>query len=186
MMIVRDVGFDQLCRPLEPMLTSWVDTVVPRDVELFPNNLYIAPYAWMYSYEKRLRVRLEIALGRPLHGLERILFGSDGVVSEGLSNAFVHGHCRSDRLPIEIECRAAVRGIGLSIRDRGCGFDVERVLSGLNGGRGYFRIAGNGLRALERDPRVLASWDAGGSTLNLRVGLHSGADHVPNSKGTEP
>jgi len=79
-MIVRDVGFGELCLPHEPLLTSWVDTVVPRDVELVPNNLYIAPYAWMYSYEKRLRVRLEVALGRPLHALERLLFGSDGRV----------------------------------------------------------------------------------------------------------
>lgn len=185
-MIVRHLGLDALCHSLEPVLERWVDAVVPREVEPVPNNLYAATYAWMYAYERRLRDRLERALGYPLRAAERMLFGTDGVVSEGLSNAFVHGHGRADDLPIEVECRAARRGIGMSIRDRGPGFDVDRVLDSLNKGRGYFRFAGNGLRAFDRNQWVVASWGLEGRELNLRVNLFCGAGGPAVPGGMRP
>jgi Histidine kinase-like ATPase domain len=170
-MIARHLSFDALCRPLEPLVARWMDAVVPQQVEPVPNNLYSSTYAWMYAYERGFRDRLEHALGRPLGAAERVLFGTDGVVSEGLSNAFVHGHGRAENLPIEVECRAAWCAIGVSIRDRGHGFDVDQVLDALSRGRSYYRFAGNGLRALDRNPRVLASWGGGGRALYLRVDL---------------
>jgi hypothetical protein len=178
-MIVRHLNLDELCRSLDPVTARWVDAVVPQQVEPVPNNLYAATYAWMYAYERRLRDRLECSLGHKLRAAERILFGTDGVVSEGLSNAFVHGHGRAGDLPIEVECRAAQRGIGVSIRDRGPGFDVDQVLDALSRGRGYFRFAGNGLRAFARTPGVVASWGLGGRELNLRVNLSCDAAWPP-------
>lgn len=185
-MIVRDLDFDALCRSLGPVLAQWVDTVVPREVEPVPNNLYAAAYAWMYAYERTLRDRLERTLGYPLRGAERILFGTDGVVSEGLSNAFVHGHGRADDVPIDVECRAARSGIGMSIRDHGAGFDVDQVLNAQSRGRGYFRFAGNGLRAFDSNPRVVACWGMGGRALHLRVNLSGPAGAGLSQGGVKP
>jgi len=164
-----DAPPEELFTGLHPVAEQWVDTVVPRDVELLTDHRYSPRYAWMYAYEKRLKRRIEQALGCPLGPRERGLFGPDGVVSEGLSNAFVHGHRRDGRLPIEVGCAVSPGGIGLTIRDRGAGFDVAATVAKAQSAGAYYHMAGNGLRVfLERDD-VLAAFSLGGAQLNLLV-----------------
>jgi len=158
---------------IAPLAATWRDIVVPRDVEILPNFRYSPVYAWMYSYEKRLKYRIEEASGRPLKGTERRLFGADGVVSEAISNAFVHGNGRRDDLPIEIVTLVGMAGLAFSIRDCGEGFDVRKTISAVARGGAYFKCAGNGLRALNDHDGVVAAYTEGGRVLNLLV-LYSG------------
>jgi two-component sensor histidine kinase len=130
----------------------------------------------MYSYEKQLKYRIEDVLGRSLGELERDLFGADGVLSEALSNAFVHGHRRDQYQAIEVACQVGENGLLFSIRDQGQGFDLMRAMAELARGGTYFHMAGNGLRALAQKPGVIASYDNGGSVLHIRVHL----DHTGN------
>lgn len=170
-MIVEDVGLEAMRGDVGAQLDEWRDVVVPSGVESRATHQYSPRYAWMFSYEKRLRDRVQEALGRPLGPVERVLFGADGVLSEALSNAFVHGHGRDPDRPIEVGCLVGSRALAFSIRDSGAGFDSGEVLKGLAGGGTYFHLAGNGLRALHGQPGVIASYTEGGTVLNLRVDL---------------
>jgi len=147
--------------------------VVPRDVEILRNFRYSPQYAWMYSYEKRLKYRIEEASGRPLKGMERRLFGADGVLSEAISNAFAHGNGRQNDLPIEIVTLIGTAGLAFSIRDCGEGFDVRKTISDFARGGAYFKCAGNGLRTLNDHDGIVAAYTEGGRVLNLLV-LYSG------------
>jgi len=170
-MILPGWSFDEMREDVESVLAEWCEDVVPRHVELLPNNRYSPVYAWMFSYEKRLKYRIEDVIGRPLDRTEAAIFGADGAFSEALSNAFVHGHQRDPGLPIEVRCCVGTRGLAFAIRDRGEGFDVERVVRAAARGGGYFSFAGNGLRALSHHPEVAACYENGGRMLLLRVGL---------------
>ncbi len=119
--------------------------------------------------------RVEEVLGRRLGALERILFGADGVLSEGLSNAFVHGHRRDPKRAIRVVCRVGSWGLAFSIHDHGEGFDVQEAMAKLSRGGSYFHLAGNGLRALMGARGVVASFEDGGRVLNIKVAFdHSG------------
>ena len=174
-MIVEDVGLEAMRGGVGAVLGEWRDVVVPSEVDCRAANQYSPRYAWMFSYEKRLRDRLQEALGRRLGAVERLLFGADGVFSEALSNAFVHGHRRDPDRPIEVTSVVGTRRLAFAVRDTGPGFDIRPVLEGLARGGTYFHNAGNGLRALHQREEVLASFTGGGSVLNLSVGLHSGS-----------
>jgi hypothetical protein len=154
---------------LGPLLAEWLDEIVPRAVQPPPHSTYSPVYAWMYAYEKALRRRLERTLGRPLGVWERRLFGPDGAFSEGLSNAFLHGHRRDPSLAIQIACRVAHQGLDLSIHDQGPGFDFEASRAARLRGGAYFNVAGNGLRCFESDPDIVAAYADGGRTLHLLV-----------------
>jgi hypothetical protein len=168
-MIADGLSFTQLCQQVAPVLAEWRDKIVPSAVELLPNNLYTPAYAWMFSYEKRLKYRIEDVLQRPVPvATERLLFGADGVLSEALSNAFAHGHRRLPDLPITLSCNVGRQGLALRVEDRGSGFDVAQVVTGL-GGSGCYSFAGNGLRALHDNESVLASYSNGGRALSLRI-----------------
>jgi len=165
--MIVEYSFDQMVEGVAPVVLCLEEEVVPGRVELLPNNRYSPRYAWMFSYEKRLKHRIEAELGRPLGELERRLFGSDGAFSEGLSNAFVHGHRRDPALPLAIRCAAGRRGVAFSIRDRGPGFDVARQIELARRGAAPYHFAGNGLRVLVESPAVAAAYGEGGRRLDL-------------------
>lgn len=166
--MANDDGISAYLTRLKPLLADWTDRVVPEAVELLPDCRYAPAYAWMYSYEKALKRRLEAALGRPLGVWERVLFGSDGIFSEGLSNAFVHGQRRDPRRPIAVRAAVSRRGLAFSIRDRGPGFAVDDLLrQAARQGSGFYHFAGNGLRALLACDNLSFSYSEGGRCLNL-------------------
>ena len=169
MVIVSGGSLEVFRSEIDPVLDQWTDLVVPRDVEIMPNFGYTPDYAWMYSYEKRLKYRIEACSRRPLGSVERLLFGEDGVFSEAVSNAFVHGNRRRTDLPIEIVTVVGERGLAFSIGDCGDGFDFEATLAAVSRGLVYFKCAGNGLRALNDREDVVASYARGGRVLHLRV-----------------
>jgi hypothetical protein len=151
------------------ILDEWRDEVVPGAVEPLPHGHYSPVYAWMYAYEKALKRRIERIRGRKMAlPTERRLFGPDGAVSEGLSNAFLHGHKRRPDATITVRCCVGRRGLLFSIRDQGRGFDVTSALEGLQKGHGYFHMAGNGLRSFAGDG-IEAGYADGGRTLHLLI-----------------
>ncbi len=152
---------------------EWTDEVVPGEVELLPHANYSPRYAWMYAYEKSLKRRIEKTLGRQLGAHDRRLFGPDGAFSEGLSNAFLHGHKRDSGLAIRVSCSIQPRELAFVIRDGGGGFDVESAVQALRRGGTYYHMAGNGLRCLAESPEVAAAHSEGGRALYLRVRLAS-------------
>lgn len=169
-MIVRDGSLLDLLGKLGGVRVEWRDVVVPEKVELIGNNRYASGYAWMFSYERVLKRRIEEALTRRLdRDEERRLFGENGVVSEALSNAFVHGHRRSLEMPIIVTCSLGSTGVVISVRDHGDGFDVADVLSGLKGGGRYYRVAGNGLRAIDGAGEIAAMYDEGGRRIAMFI-----------------
>ncbi len=170
-MISNDMSLEQLKADIAPILTEWRDIVVPSNVELLPNFGYSPAYAWMFSYEKRLKYHIEEAAGRKLGTYEQALFGADGVFSEGLSNAFVHGHRRDPDVAIEITTTVGLAGLAFSISDQGVGFEVESTVAAALTGGSYFNYAGNGLRALGERTDVIAVYANYGRTLNLNVVL---------------
>ena len=166
-MINLSLDFESMAVRLQPLLRGWVDTVVPREVELVSNPGYKAAYAWMFSYERDLRDRIFGVLGRQVPVLERVFFGADGVASEGLSNAFVHGHQRDPERPIRVRCVVGETGVALAIMDSGPGFDIEATLKLMDQKREYFHQAGNGIRAFIGVENLTTSFSDGGRTLNL-------------------
>ncbi len=168
----EDIPFDSLLRRLAPLRAQWEDRVVPDEVELLDHSPYRSGYAWMYSYEKDLKRRIEAALDRPLGSAERVLFGSDGCLSEGLSNAWAHGHGRDGRLAIHVRSVVSRRGLAFTVTDQGPGFDVDAVLAQAGrGSRRFFHFAGNGLRALLAREDLSFTFRDRGRTLQIYVPL---------------
>ncbi len=166
----EDIDFRKMESQISPLKGAWIDREVPEEVELLPNNRYAPGYAWMFSYEKRLKHRIEKTLGHPLGSLERRLFDSDGGLSEGFSNAFVHGNRRNAALPIEVHTAVGRGGLAFSIQDQGAGFDVASTIrAAKRNGRTFFHIAGNGIRSLLTSQRIVVSYSRGGRTLNLML-----------------
>ena len=174
--MIEDHTCETLLRSLGAVTAQWTDAVAPASVELLDNHRYSPRYAWMYSYEKRLKYRIEEVLDRPLGELEKDLFGADGVLSEALSNAFVHGHRRDQHKVIEVTCHVGEHGLLFSIRDQGEGFDAGRAMSLLKRGGTYFHMAGNGLRALAEKPGVVASYESRGTVLHIMVAFDQPGD----------
>lgn len=165
--MLDEVDFSSSVALLAPLIDEWRDALVPADVVLEANSPYAAGYEWMYAYERGTRRRLARALGRPLGALERRLFGTDGVVSEGLSNAFLHGHSRDASRPIEVRWAVSRKGVASAITDSGGGFDVARRLASLGRGGTYFQVAGNGLLSFARQKGVSVAFARGGSELHI-------------------
>ncbi len=169
-MIAAGLTFARLCYDIAPLIDEWCDEVVPQQVDLLSSNHYAPAYAWMFSFEKRLKYRIEDVLRRPFPiTMERLLFGTDGLLSEALSNAFAHGHDRNPELAITVSCAVGRRGLAYSVSDLGDGFDVEQVVARVTSGGGYYRYAGNGLRVLSACDTVLASYSDGGKIVSMRL-----------------
>jgi hypothetical protein len=172
----EEFDYESARQALQPLMAEWEDRVVPGAVELILDHSYSPIYAWMFAYEKRLKHRLEEFLHLSLRPWERVLFGSDGAFSEGLSNAFLHGHGRNSDLAITVRVAASPQGVLFSIRDQGPGVDCGPLLVRLKKGGVYYHRAGNGLRILAESPGLRASYSDGGRTLNLLLPLPSPAE----------
>lgn len=168
-MIVDPLSMDELLAPIAPVLAEWTDEVVPAAVPVISDHRYKPDYAWMYSYEKTLKYRIEDALGRSIGSLEKALFGVDGALSEVLSNAFVHGHRRDPSRAITVFIVVGERGVVARVQDQGPGFDVQRVVRLAKDGGTYFQLAGNGLRTLLQRRDVTAYFSENGRCCTLRV-----------------
>jgi len=154
-----------------PLLGEWVDEVVPGRVEALSHSAYSPVYAWMFAYEKGLKRRIQRTLGRPLGPWERRLFGADGALSEGLSNAFLHGHKRDPSRVIRVACGVGRLALTFAVTDGGTGFDVGATVARATSGGAYFHVAGNGLKCFERTPGLEVAHTNGGRTLHLLVDL---------------
>lgn len=165
--MISDFTFDSALTKIGILRGWWVDKLVPCNIPPHPSSLYAPEYAWMFTYERELKKRLEAVLGRSLDAYQRYLFGPGGAFSEGLSNAFLHGHQRQPHIPITVECAVGLAGLVLVITDSGSGFAVEETIAELRRGGGYYRIAGSGLRSLAQSPLVHASFSKKGKQLIL-------------------
>lgn len=165
--MITELTYECMIGRIGPLLDEWNDSVIPSQVELLASNQYSPRYAWMFSYEKRLKSRIEGVLARDLAAWECRLFGADGALSEGLSNAFVHAHRRDPARPIEVRCAVAQKGLAFSIQDQGSGFDVPRAVAQLKHSGRYYHLAGNGLRSLAESPHIVTSFASRGRVLNL-------------------
>lgn len=165
--MLTQLTFDEARERVAPLVADWCDQVAPARWPSPPTHAYTRAYGWMDAYERELRRRIEAALGGRPHGLERRLFGPGTPLSEGLSNAFAHGHAHDPERPLEVRVAVGRRGLCFAVHDQGPGFDVTATLDRLQRGRGYFRLAGNGLRSLRERRDVLAGFCDGGRTLVL-------------------
>ena len=167
-MLDNQLSRQYICEYLEPLLDIFEKEVVPGQVELLANNGYSLNYAWMYSFEKRLKYTIEGVLRTKFtYRQERLLFGAGGVFSEGLSNAFAHGHKKKMEIPISVWVAVSKKGLGIAIKDRGKGFDVEEVFGHYRKGKPFFHIAGNGLKALSLSKQIMACYRDNGTQLCL-------------------
>lgn len=121
------------------------ERIVPADTRDPGHSPYRPGYEWLFFYERALARKLDpwLQQHRP------VLFGSRGILSEALSNAFCHGNNRQSSLAIHVEVDVGARGLLITIGDAGRGFDVETLVSRAQRGRRHaFHNAGNGLRAM--------------------------------------
>ncbi len=167
-MFIENLTPEKMESRLQPVITTFEELIVPSKVELLPNNTYAENYAWMYSFEKQLKYKIEGFLKNKFrYNQEKLLFGAGGAVSEGLSNAFVHGHKKDTRKPISIWVCVAKKGLGFAISDTGKGFNYQKILQRYKGGEAFFSIAGNGFSQLYNGEEIDACYDNSGTTLNL-------------------
>ncbi len=167
--MLGEAHFDSSLEMLAPLGDEWRDSLVPDTMAIVADAPYSSAYAWMYAYERLARRRLAKALGRPLGGWERRLFGPGGVFSEAASNAFVHGHRRNGGLEIAVRWAVSRKGMAFSIANQGPGFDAKDVLRAFNRRAVYYHVAGNGLRAFVQAPDVVVAFSDCGRELHARV-----------------
>lgn len=159
---------ERIAERLHPVLATQAESVVPCRVELLPNNTYALNYAWMYSFEKQLKYRIEELSNKKLsYSQEKTLFGPGGAVSEGLSNAFAHGHKKDPRKAIDIWVCVSRRGLGFTISDQGEGFDYQAILRRYQSGESFYLIAGNGFSNLYNSTELVASYTQAGTRLGI-------------------
>lgn len=144
-----------------PRLRELVHEIVPANVATPPNCPYPKSYGWLFLYEQRVKAAI-----RQAWGVKRIsqlaLVGEDGILSEALSNAFVHGHQRNPRRSIYVTGVVGAAGLAFAVADQGTGFDVQHSLKLAAERREYYRQAGNGLRAFIQHPTARCFWEDAG------------------------
>lgn len=139
-------------------LREVVHEILPIAVPTPSQCPYPKSYGWLYVYERQVKALLRQAWGRTAP--DRLaLFGHDGVLSEALSNAFVHGHHRDPRRPIYVTGIVGVHGLAFAVSDEGQGFDFRRCLALAEKRGGYYRQAGNGLKAFIQHPTARCFWE---------------------------
>lgn len=116
------------------------EKIIPSQVKLVANNLYKKGYEWLFSYERKLARFLD----RWLHPYRDELYGSKGIISESLSNAFVHGNKRDMNKEIVIDIHIGTIGLVISIADQGKGFNINALKERHKKGKRYYMLAGNG------------------------------------------
>ncbi len=165
-MFKKNLTQEKIEKQLFPVISSFEEHVIPSQVELLPNNTYALNYAWMYSFEKKLKYRIEDLLCYKInYDQEKVLFGTGGAVSEGLSNAFAHGHKKDIDLSILVWVSVSKKGLGFSITDQGSGFDVETILNQYQKGEAFFNIAGNCFPLLFSSKDFFACYQRNGTQL---------------------
>lgn len=167
-MFVAELDKHTIRETLAPLLDEFEENIVPDEVELLPHNKYAEAYSWMYAFEKRLKYRIERILRNRLnYNQQKALFGSGGALSEGVSNAFAHGHKKDGGLPFSLWAAVSVNGIGLAVRDSGTGFCFETILEKFNKGKAFYHIAGNGFSSIASSQAVEACYRENGTVLFL-------------------
>lgn len=167
-MFQDNISKEYIIRELNPVISIFEERVVPNQVELLDNNNYTQNYAWMYSFEKRLKYRIENLLGFKLtYDQERIIFGVGGGVAEGLSNSFVHGHHKNQEQSFNVWVAVSQKGLGFVISDSGPGFDFNDIFTKFKKGKSYFNIAGNGFSLLYNSKDFFACYREHGTQLCL-------------------
>lgn len=157
---------ETILEQLNPVISVFENKVIPQKVELLANNSYSEKYAWMYSFEKNLKYRIQRDLGYKLgYKNERILFGAGGAISEAMSNAFVHGHKKDMFKPISIWSAVSQKGLGFSVCDLGKGFDFSNVEQSFQSGQTFYHIAGNGFSLFSQSSKVSFCYHQSGIEL---------------------
>ena len=95
------------------------------------------------------------------------LIGQKGLLCEALSNAFSHGHQRDPYKPINIRVLLRAKGLIVSIKDTGRGFDVQHVFSGFQKQKRYFNTAGNGFRLMVESTTFGIFYSNSGTVFHL-------------------
>lgn len=120
----------------------------PAELPVAPHSPYRPGYEWLFLLERRIARVMEPWMKQdPRYACFRDdLLGPGGLFTEGLSNAFCHGHGRDPQIPLELKLWASSQGVLLRLEDEGRGFDHQQVLSRLTAGRTYYQVAGSGFR----------------------------------------
>ena len=165
-MFQDDISKEYIIKELNPVIAVFEEQVIPSQVELIDNNNYTQNYAWMYSFEKRLKYRIEKLLDCKLtYDQERIIFGVGGAVAEGLSNSFVHGHHKNENMSFNVWVTVSTKGLGFVITDSGPGFNFNDIYIKFKKGKSYFNIAGNGFSLLNNSNDIYACYRMHGTQL---------------------
>ena len=161
-MIVQ-MDLAEALREIEASVATAEHIVVPASVEPPSHNPYRPEYAWQFAFERRL-------LRTHREQLERYrdqLIGNGGLLSESLSNAYVHGNQRDISLPIVVTLFAGKGGYLLRVANSGKGFDVDGTLARFRSNVRYFHVAGSGLRHLASSAQFEAFFSTDGRAVHL-------------------
>lgn len=154
-----DQVLSRLGDPRQPIC----DEVVPALQPELPTNCYRAEYAWQHSYERSLLRRARDWIGAQRHEL----IGTKGLLSEALSNAYVHGNQRDPSRPITVELTVGQKGYVLRVAQSGTGFDYKGIVAKYRRREHYYFIGGNGLRKLDDNRAFYAFYGDGGCSIHL-------------------
>jgi len=147
----------------------WSECVVPRDCPPVSHSPYRPGYDWLFTYERLLAK----VLSPWLKDFRHSLIGDRGILSEAMSNAYCHGNGRDDTQPIELSVEKGERGIVVRIKNGGTGFNVHQVISDFRNGRGYFHLAGNGIRTMVESEDFGVFFDDNGTAFHLLYAFNS-------------
>lgn len=139
------------------------ETIVPAKCPPARNSTYRAGYDWLYWYERRLARFLEPWLKTFRHEL----IGEKGILCEAMSNAFCHAHKKEPSLGIRVRVFLGEKGLLIQIKDRGCGFDVEKSIEQYIRGKTYYHIAGNGMKSMFESENFSIFYDESGTRFHL-------------------
>ena len=139
------------------------EDLIPARFPVAPNSPYRHGYDWLYLAERKLNGHLKPWLADHRLGL----IGEHGLLSEGLSNAFCHGHGRDPHMPIRIVIRVGDKGVLVEIRDKGAGFMVKQTLQRFHAGKAYYSVAGNGILHMAESSDFGAFFNADGNIFYM-------------------
>lgn len=139
------------------------DQVIPVLQPELPTNCYRAEYAWQHSYERAFMRRTHEYTGAQRDQL----IGVSGLLSEALSNAYLHGNQRDPSRPIQVELIVGQIGYLLSVSQFGQGFDFKDTIAKYKRREKYYFVGGNGLRKLDASLTFGVFFGDGGRALHL-------------------
>jgi hypothetical protein len=161
--VLLDLSWQRALACIGPTRVTLEDRLVPAAFPPAPNSPYRAGYDWLYIYERRLARRLASWFESRRHDL----IGSQGLLSEALSNAFCHGNKRDPQQPIWVSVLTGSKGCLIQIKDAGDGFDVPQTLAHYKAGKAYYSVAGNGLKRMAETQAFGVFFNRSGNALHL-------------------